>query len=177
VTAGSPGPEAGPLRGQRHVQTGGDQNRQRHSAKAERASTTPHGQRAGRTHTIPPARRATGSGEGRQGWVPAPGQDQPASHHRPHLRADLRLPRGSGIRGHPDEHVAAAGMRLVPVQAPGGEPASGLALQRRHQQPIPLRGRGQPGQGQDIEVVTVEMQGIRDARHPFARAGRPAEPR
>ena len=109
--------------------------------------------------------------------VPAPGQDQPASHHRPHLRADFRLPRGSGTRGHPHEHVAAVGMQLVPVQVLGGEPACGLALQRRDQQPVPLRGRGQPGQGQDIEVVTVEGQGIRDARHPVARADRPASGR
>jgi hypothetical protein len=104
--------------------------------------------------------------------VPVPGQDQPASHDRPHLRADLRLPRGSGIRGHPDEHVAAVGVQLVPVQVLGGEPASGLALQRRDQQPVPVRGRGQPGQGQDIEVVAVEV--VRDARHPAVRAGRAA---
>ena len=37
-------------------------------AVAERPSTTPHGQPSGRTHTIPPARRAAGSGEGRQAW-------------------------------------------------------------------------------------------------------------
>ena len=107
-------------------------------------------------------------------WSQCPARTSRPSHDRPHLRADCRLPRGSGIRGHPDEHVAAVGVQLVPVQMLGGEPARGLAVQRRDQQPVPIGGRGQPGQGQDIEVVTVEAQGIGDARYPVVRAGRAA---
>ena len=128
-----------------------------------------HRERRSRADLLGPAVRALP--------VPAPGQDQPASHHRPHLRADFRLPGGSGSRGHPHEHVAAVGMQLVPVQMLGGEPACGLALQRRDQQPVALRGRGQPGQGQDIDVITVEGQGIRDTRQSFARARRAARHR
>ena len=123
-----------------------------------------HRERDGRADLLGPVVRALP--------VPAPGQEQPASHNRPHLRADLRLPRGSGIRGHPDKHVAAMGVQLVPVQVLAVNPPPGWLSSDVTSSQSPSGGGASPAR--DRTSRSSRSRSVRDARHPAVRAGRPA---